>query len=70
MKVAVLPAQIIPAGDTDMLTDGVTGDVSDKLPKLVNVVIPAIPGGTDGVDIIPEAEAVDVACTCSPVIVN
>ena len=52
-----------PEGAAEMVTDGVTGDVSDKLPKLVPavpVVIPAMPV-TDEVYILPAEEDVDVA---------
>jgi hypothetical protein len=46
VNVTVVPGHIAPDGDAAMETEGVSGAVSDRLPKfvpLVPVVIPAIP---------------------------
>jgi hypothetical protein len=46
VKVTTVPGHIGPVGDAEIETDGVSGEVSDRLPKLVPdvpVVIPAIP---------------------------
>ena len=63
------PGQTAPDGDADIVIAGVTGAISDSVPKLVPVVSPAIPLNDEGV-ILPFADAVDVACTCSPTIEN
>ena len=70
VNVTVEPEHTGPTGEAEIVTVGVTGDVKDKLAKLVNVVMPAIPGGTDGVEMVPAAADVEVACTCRPVIEN
>lgn len=68
----LVPGHIGPVGDAVIVTEGVSGDISDMLPKLVPpvpVVKPAIPTTDEGY-ILPFPEDADVACTCSPLMVN
>ena len=65
-----MPGQTAPAGAAAILTLGVTGLNNERLPKLlpvVPVVIPATPS-TDDAYIYPGDAAVEVACTCRPLI--
>ena len=60
-KRVFVPAQIAPVGNAAIVTDGVSGAISDKLAKLVvPVVTPAIPVADDA-EMLPAPDSVDVA---------
>lgn len=65
VKVTVVPAQIAPAGDAAIVTDGTAAACNDKEAQFVAGDNPAIPAEEVGL-ILPAAEVVLVAWICTP----
>ena len=70
VKTTFVPAHIVLPGDAAIDTAGVTGGVSERLPKFGAPdpgTMPAmVPPVMDVQVILPAADAPDVACTCNP----